>query len=156
MALEYKPGQNAAVHFLSFAGELAKILPVVFVLVGLFEVWVPRKTIEKHLGSARSIRAYIWVLILAMTTIGGLFVALPIAQSLEGKGASKPVVFTYLTGATIVRLPMTIFEATFLGIKFTAVRWMVAIGLTLLSSFMLSRAKGQEPIFLDDTSEDLA
>ena len=48
--------------------------------------------IENHLGDAKNAIAYLWALLLAMTTVGGLFVALPIAQSLEGKGASKPVV----------------------------------------------------------------
>ncbi len=145
--MDFPMGISIGMHFKSFAIELLKIMPPVFVLVGLFEVWVPRAVIEKHLGDARHFMAYIWVLLLAMTTIGGLFVAFPIAQSLEGKGASKPVVLTYLTGATIVRLPMTIFEATFLGLRFTAVRWTCALVLTLVSSFILSRLTHSEPIF---------
>jgi len=140
-------GHDATKHFVSFSSELLKIIPVVFILVGLFEVWVPRETIEKHLGDAKNIMAYIWVLLLAMTTIGGLFVALPIAESLENKGASKPVVLTYLTGATVVRLPMTIFEATFLGLKFTMVRWSSAIVLTIVTSFILSALSGNAPLF---------
>jgi len=144
---DWSLGHDATKHFLSFSSELLKIIPVVFILVGLFEVWVPRETIEKHLGNAKNIRAYIWVLLLAMTTIGGLFVALPIAETLEHKGASKPVVLTYLTGATVVRLPMTIFEATFLGLKFTMIRWSSAIVLTIVTSFILSALSGKDPLF---------
>lgn len=147
LMMDFPLGVSIGMHFKSFALELLKIMPPVFVLVGLFEVWVPRAVIERHLGDAKHFMAYIWVLLLAMTTIGGLFVAFPVAQSLEGKGASKPVVLTYLTGATIVRLPMTIFEATFLGLRFTVVRWTCALVLTLVTSFILSRLTHSEPIF---------
>ena len=144
---QWESGQLVLNHFVAFSWELVKMLALVFILIGLFDVWVPRDMIENHLGDAKNAIAYLWALLLAMTTVGGLFVALPIAQSLEGKGASKPVVLTYLTGATIVRLPMTIFEITFIGIKFTTVRWTIAIILTILTSFLLSYMTKDEKLF---------
>ena len=147
LAGDWDTGKSVLGHFGSFSYELIRMLPFVFILVGLFDVWVPREMIEKHLGDASKGIAYVWALFLAMTTVGGLFVALPIAQSLENKGASKTVVLTYLTGATVVRLPMTIFEMTFLGVKFTAIRWAVAIALTIASSFLMSGLTGEKKLF---------
>ncbi len=147
---DFSVGKSVGQNFVSFTLELAKIMPPVFILVGLFEVWVPRAVIEKHLGNAKNIMGYIWVLLLAATTIGGLFVAFPVAQSLESKGASKPVVLTYLTAATVVRLPMTIFEMTFLGLRFTAVRWVCSIALTLASSVLLAKTTHDAPVFKEE------
>ncbi len=114
-----------------------KILPCAFILIGLFEVWVRRETVEKHLGERSGIRGYIWAVLLAGTTVGGLYVAFPVAYSLYGKGAKLSVIFTYLGAAAICRVPMTIFEASFMGIKFTTIRLLVSLPLVIVTSILL-------------------
>ena len=64
-------------------------------------------------------------------------VAFPVAYSLYSKGARLSVIFTYIGAAAICRVPMTIFEASFLGIKFTAIRLLVALPLVVVSSIVL-------------------
>jgi len=76
---------------------------------------------------------------LAGTTVGGLYVAFPVAYSLYGKGADLGVIFTYIAASAICRIPMTIFEASFLGIKFSIIRLFVSIPLVILSSMLLGR-----------------
>ena len=56
-----------------------------------------------------------------------LFVVLPMASDLYKKGAKLAVVLTYLGASAICRIPMTIFEATFLGVRFTIVRYAVSL-----------------------------
>ncbi len=116
---------------------MLKILPVAFILIGLFEVWVKRETIEKHFGEKSGVRGYIWAILLSSMTVGGLYVAFPVAYSLYSKGAKLSVIFTYLGAAAICRIPMAIFEASFLGIKFTAIRWLVSIPLVIIASMLL-------------------
>ncbi len=116
---------------------MMKILPFAFILIGLFEVWVKKETVEKHLGKGSGVLGYIWAVILAGTTVGGLYVAFPVAYSLYRKGAHLGVVFTYVGASAICRVPMTIFEASFLGIKFSLVRLFVSIPLVVISSAIL-------------------
>lgn len=116
---------------------MLKILPCAFILIGLFEVWVKRETVEKHFGEESGLKGYLWAVLLAGTTVGGLYVAFPVAYSLHSKGARLSVIFTYLGAAAICRVPMTIFEASFLGIKFTAIRLFVSLPLVILSSILL-------------------
>ena len=46
----YTPGMELGDNFGNFAIEMFKILPCAFILIGLFEVWVSRETVVKHLG----------------------------------------------------------------------------------------------------------
>jgi len=124
---------------LEFGVNIFKVLPCAFVLIGLFEVWVKAETVEKHFGVKSGLRGNFWGIVLASTTVGGLYVAFPVAMALLHKGARLSVVFTYLGAAALVRIPMTIFEASFLGIKFTLVRLLISLPLVILSAELLSK-----------------
>ena len=133
----FNPGIEIRHNFADFSMAMLKILPCAFILIGLFEVWVKRETVEKHFGEESGIRGYIWAILLAGTTVGGLYVAFPVAYSLYSKGAKLSVVFTYIGASAICRIPMTIFEASFLGIKFTAIRLLVSLPLVIVASILL-------------------
>lgn len=137
LVLGFNPGKEIGYNFGSFSLDMLKILPGAFILIGLFEVWVKRETIEKHFGEESGVRGYIWAILLSGTTVGGLYVAFPVAYSLYSKGAKLSVIFTYIGAAAICRVPMAIFEASFLGIKFTAIRWLVSIPLVIVTSMLL-------------------
>jgi uncharacterized membrane protein YraQ (UPF0718 family) len=128
----FQEGQQTGKIFFHTLYEMLKILPFAFILIGLFEVWIKKETVIKHLGDNCGSKGYFWVLILASFTVGGLFTAFPLAQSLRKKGASLKVIFTYLGFAGIARIPMTIFEISFLGLSFTITRLAVTIPLFLL------------------------
>ncbi|MFH1459429.1 MAG: permease [Candidatus Omnitrophota bacterium] len=133
----FAPGKEIGRNFLSFAIDMFKVLPFAFVLIGLFEVWVKKETVEKHLGDDSGVKGYFWVILLAGTMIGGLYVALPIAHALYNKGAKLSVIFTFLGASAITRVPMTVFEASFVGLKFTAIRLLISLPLVIITSIAL-------------------
>lgn len=135
--LGYNPGKEIAFNFISFLLYMLKILPCAFILIGLFEVWVKKEVIEKHLGEESGIKGYAWVILLAGTIAGGLLVAFPISYSLHNKGAKLSIVFTYIGAAAICRIPMTLYEASFMGVKFTAIRLLVSLPLVIVTSILL-------------------
>lgn len=135
--LDFRPGEEMAANFLAFAAQMMKVLPWVFVLIGLFEVWVKPETVERYMGEKAGLRGHLWAVLLAGANIGGLLVALPVAYSLHRKGAGLAVVFTYLGASAITRIPMTMFEASFLGLRFSLVRLFVSLPLVVLSSMAL-------------------
>jgi uncharacterized membrane protein YraQ (UPF0718 family) len=133
----FNPGKEIGYNFISFLVYMLKILPCAFILIGLFEVWVKKEVIEKHLGEESGTRGYIWAMLLAGTMVGGLLVAFPIAYSMYNKGAKLSVIFTYIGAAAICRVPMTMFEASFMGVKFTAIRLLVSLPLVIVTSILL-------------------
>lgn len=135
----FQPGIDIWSNFQAFLIQVAKLLPFVFILIGLFEVWVKKETIEKHLGEESGFISFVWAILLAGTTVGGLYVALPVAHSLYLKGARTSVVLTYISAGAICRVPMTLFEAGFLGWRFTMIRLIVSIPLLVVSSVLLGK-----------------
>ena len=133
----FDPGKQIGKNFVTFSVDMLKILPCAFILIGLFEIWVKKETVEKHFGKESGIRGYIWAVLLASTTVGGLYVAFPVAYSLYNKGAKLSVIFTYIGASAICRVPMTIFEASFMGIKFSAIRLLVSLPLVIIFSILL-------------------
>ena len=133
----YMPGKKMAGNFEQFAIYMLELLPCAFILIGLFEVWVKREKIEKHFGIGSGIRGYVGAILLAATTVGGLLVAFPLAYSLYKKGARLSVVFTYIGVAAICRIPMTLFEASFIGVPFTIIRFAVSLPLLIIVSMLL-------------------
>ena len=135
--LGFDAGQEVSENFASFALDMLKIVPCAFILIGLFEVWIKRETVERHLGEGSGIMGYLWGILLAGTTVGGIYIAFPVAYSLYSKGAKLGVIFTYIGASAICRIPMAIFEASFLGIQFTAVRLLVSLPLVIITSKIL-------------------
>ncbi len=140
----YNPGLAIRDNFIQFAVSMVKILPAAFILIGLFEVWIKRETVEKHFGEDSGIKGFIWAMILASTTVGGTYVAFPIAYSLYHKGARYSIIFTYIGAAALVRIPMTLFEVSFLGIKFTLIRLFTSLPLIIISSIWLDKLIGSD------------
>jgi uncharacterized membrane protein YraQ (UPF0718 family) len=139
LAFDLRLGLRAGENLLGFAREMALILPSAFVLIGLFEAWVPQHAIERHVGPDTGLRGHLWATLLAGSTVGGLMVAFPVAFALRRKGARFGVVFSYLGSAGVVRVPMTFFEISFLGVPFTLLRYAVALPLVILSAELLGR-----------------
>ena len=135
----FQPGKRIAFNLVYFSFEMLKILPFAFILIGLFEVGVKRETIEKHLGSKSGLRGHLNGILLAGTTVGGLYVAFPVAYSLYKKGADLGVIFTYIGASAICRIPMTIFEASFLGVKFSIIRICASVPMVIASSMLLGK-----------------
>lgn len=139
VAVEYPPGVRSAESLLLFLREMAVVIPPALILIALFEAWVPGRTVERHLGAHTGALAHLWALLLAGSTVGGLYVAFPVASALRGKGARLAVVFSYVGLAGIVRIPMTLFEISLLGPRFTLVRYLVGVPLVVVFSELLGR-----------------
>jgi len=137
--LDYYPGEEISINFLMFIKSMMGILPAAFILIGLFEVWVSKEKIEAHMGAGSGIRGYLWALVLAGPKVGGLYVAFPIAVALAKKGASLSVILFYISAAAIYRIPMTLIEASFLGVKFTLIRLFVALPLIFGASVLFAK-----------------
>ena len=131
------PGKEISINFTSFSMEMLKILPCAFILIGLFEVWIKRETVAKHFVEGSGIKGYLWGVLLASTTVGGLYLAFPVAYSLYSKGAKLSIIFTYLGASAICRVPMIVFEASLFWITFSVVRLLVSVPLVIVTSILL-------------------
>ncbi len=120
-------GRKAGENLGSFLVEMASVLPPMFLLVGLFEIWVPRKVIERYAGLRSGMRAVPWMILLATVQAGPLYVAFPVAIGLWRKGCAPRNVFIYLGAFSAMKIPMLTFEVAFLGWQFSLARTLISI-----------------------------
>lgn len=137
--VEMMSGQRAVKSLAEFTAQMGLLIPFAFLLIGLFEVWVKKETVQRYLGHKTGFTAYLLAIALAGTTVGGLYIAFPFAYALHKKGAKLGVIFTYVSAAGIAKIPMTIFEISFLGPKFTLIRFALSLPLVLLTSWFMGR-----------------
>ena len=137
--INFDLGQKIGENFMIFARDMLLILPPAFIIIGLFEIWVKQETIEKRFGQVSGFMKYIYSILLAATTVGGTFVSFPVANSMYHKGAGYKSILTYITASSLVMIPMSIMEASILGLKFTAIRIGVSLPLVILSAALLGK-----------------
>ena len=136
--INFDLGVSMGENFLIFARDMILILPPAFIIIGLFEIWVKKETIEKHFGNSSGLKRHIYAILLAATTVGGTFVAFPVANSLYHKGADYSSIFTYITSASLVMIPMSVMEASIIGLEFTLLRIGLSLPLVVISSIVLN------------------
>jgi uncharacterized membrane protein YraQ (UPF0718 family) len=124
-------------NFIQSAVEMIGFIPLVFILIGLLDVWLPREKIEKHIGKTAGLKGIIWVILLAMFQVGPLYSAFPVAYLLWKKGAGTRNVFIYLGAFSTMKIPMLTFETGFLGLKFTLLRTLISLPVFMVIAFIL-------------------
>ena len=139
LIFNYSFGERVYNNFYKFSLSMISMVPAVFILIGIFEVWVKREMIVKHMGKDSGIRGYFWALVLSGTAVGGLYVAFPIGYALQKKGARLSVIFTYFGAVSVARVPMTLYEASYMGMKFTIIRLLVSLPLIIISAILLEK-----------------
>jgi len=114
-------------NFWNFFTEMLSFLPLLFILIGLFDVWVPKEAIIKHIGEYSGIKGIIIVILLATLQAGPLYGAFPVTHLLWKKGCSIRNIFIYLGAFSALKIPMLTFEISFLGLKFSLLRTIITI-----------------------------
>lgn len=125
--------------FWRFFREMLMILPCMFIIIGLFDVWVPREKLEKHIGKGSGIKGIGLMLLLAVIQPGSLYVAFPFAWLLWKKGSSLLNIFIYVGMFSAAKIPMLTFEIGFLGLKFSMLRLILTIPVFILIAVALER-----------------
>ncbi|HCE97369.1 MAG TPA: hypothetical protein DER10_02615 [Elusimicrobia bacterium] len=125
-------GRNIGVTFWSFFKEMMVFMPLMFILVGLFDVWFPREKVERHIGTESGIKGTFWVILLAMLQAGPLYAAFPVAYLLWKKGCSIKNTFVFLGAFSTLKIPMLSFEIGFLGLKFSLLRTLLTLPVFIL------------------------
>ncbi|MCL6520618.1 MAG: permease [Armatimonadetes bacterium] len=130
---------RSANSYLGFLKEMFWVLPMMFLLIGVFDVWVPREIVERHVGEDAGPIAILWMILLAMLQAGPLYGAFPVAAALSKKGCAAKYIFIYLGAFSVMKLPMLSFEITFLGWKFSLVRLMFTLPVFITIGYIMGR-----------------
>jgi len=142
---DYQPGNTIfREHFFQFLKEMIFFLPVMFILIGLGDVWINRDKVEKHIGKDSGLRGIILVILLSMAQVGPLYGAFPVTYLLWKKGASIRNIFIYIGAFCTIKIPMLAFEIGFLGWKFSLLRTAVSIPAIIIIGIVMEKIIGKK------------
>jgi len=137
---KYEPGISIFEdNFWSFIKEMIIALPIMFILVGLFDVWISKEKVQKYIGKASGVKGVMLIMLLAFLQAGPLYAAFPVAYILWKKGTSSRNIFIYLSSASIAKVPMLAFEIGFLGIKFSLLRIFISIPIFIIVGTIMGK-----------------
>ncbi|MEC9484847.1 MAG: permease [Candidatus Izemoplasma sp.] len=109
------------------------IIPPIFIIIGLFDVWVPRETIIEHMGEESKAKGMVLAFFLGAFSAGPTLVAFPIAHLMLKKGAKYSNVIFFLMVWSSLKLPIIFFQITAIGYYLPAI-----INITMLIVFIIS------------------
>ncbi len=124
--------------------EMALIMPPVFILMGLMEVWVPKDKIQKWLGNGSGIKGGLISLALGTLPTGPLYVAFPMTATLLRKGASITNMVIFLGSWGALKIPQLMVEIKFLGLPFTGLRFVVTLTALVIMGFIMETILGRK------------
>lgn len=116
--------------------EMLMIMPVVFILTALLDLWVPKDKIIKYLGKGAKAKGVVFSLILGSISAGPVYAAFPLCVMLQKKGASIRNIVVILSAWAVIKIPMLLNEVKFLGFKFMAIRWVLTVAAIIIFSWI--------------------
>ncbi len=120
--------------------EMVVILIPVAVLMGLFEVWVPKQLIGKYLGHGSGWKGIALSLLFGTAPTGPLYAAFPVAGMLLQKGASPLNVVVFLNTWAAIKIPQLLVETNFLGLAFMLLRLGLTVPSAILMGWLIQKA----------------
>lgn len=105
--------------------EMLYIIPPIFILLGLLDVWVKRETMVKYMGENSGLFGVLIAFVLGSAAAGPLYAAFPVAVVLLKKGSKLSNVLIMIGAWSTTKIPLLLFEASSMGIKFMATRFIL-------------------------------
>ncbi len=124
--------------------EMIAILPPIFVLLGLLDVWIERGTMIKLMGEKSGLLGVAIAFFLGSAAAGPLYAAFPIAGVLLDKGSKFSNVLIMIGAWSTTKIPQLLFEASSMGWQFTITRFLVNLPGIALIAYITERFLSDE------------
>lgn len=133
--------------------EMLMIMPVIFVLTALLDTWIATEKITKYLGKESKVKGIILSFVLGSISAGPIYAAFPMCVMLHKKGASVRNLVIILSSWAVIKVPMLLNEAKFLGMKFMSIRWVLTVIAIVVFSWITSKIVKDEDIAQKEEKE---
>ncbi len=120
------------------------IVPPIFVLIGLFDAWVPRETVIALMGKESGLKGMALAFFLGAFSAGPTIAAFPLAMVMLKKGARYSNVLFFLMVWSSLKLPIVFYQFSQLGFQFAMI-----INVTMFLVFVVT-ALFVEKLFSED------
>jgi uncharacterized membrane protein YraQ (UPF0718 family) len=127
--------KNVSFSALNSFKEMLGLLPPIFVLLGLIDVWAPREVMMRYVGEHSGLRGIIISYLFGAVAAGPLYAAFPVAMVLVKKGCSYRNLMIFMGAWSTIKIPMLLYELSSLGVRFTFAR----LALNIVGIFIIAQ-----------------
>lgn len=124
--------------------QLLLVLPPIFIILGLLDVWVPKETMVKFMGKEAGILGILLAFLLGSAAAGPLYGAFPVAAVLTKKGVPFRNIAIFIGAWSTTKIPLLMFEFSALGLTFTLTRLLINIPIIIIIATILDRSLSEE------------
>ncbi|MFA7123990.1 MAG: permease [Candidatus Delongbacteria bacterium] len=124
--------------------EMLSVLPPVFILLGLLDGWVDKALMIKLTGKGSGIKGAVIAFLLGSLAAGPLYAAFPIAGVMLKKESKFSNVIIFIGAWSTTKVPMLMFEASSMGLKFMLLRFLLNLPVIVLIALITEKALSQE------------
>ena len=136
--------------------EMLSVIPPIFILLGLLDVWVRKETMVKYMGECSGLIGILIAFFLGSATAGPLYAAFPVAGILLKKGSKISNVLIFIGAWSTMKIPLLMFETNALGLEFSMLRLGMNIFGILIISFVIDNLlKEKDRVELCKLAEDV-
>lgn len=136
--LNHLTGFKAVKISLNSFKEMAIVIPPIFILLGLLDIWVPREAMTKFMGVKSGILGILIAFAIGSAAAGPLYGAFPVAAIFMKKGVKFSNIMIFIGAWSTTKIPMLIFEMTSLGTKFALTRLLIDVPGIIIIAFILN------------------
>lgn len=126
--------------------EMLLVIPPIFLLLGLLDVWVPRETMIKYMGEGSGLIGVLLAIFIGSAAAGPLYGAFPVAAVFMKKGVKFMNILIFVGAWSTTKIPMFLFEIAALGSKFAITRLLIDIPGIIILAFILSKMVSKKEI----------
>ncbi|MDD2574724.1 MAG: permease [Bacillota bacterium] len=124
--------------------QMLGVIPPIFLLIGLMDVWVPREKVIKFMGEGSGITGVLLAILLGAAAAGPLYAAFPVAAIMIKKGAKFTNILVFLGAWSTMKIPMFLFEMASLGYAFAITRLLLSLTGILLMSWLINKLMSED------------
>lgn len=139
-------GMKAIETFNFSLREMILVIPPVFILLGLLDVWVPKEVMVKYMGEGSGIVGVIISIFIGSAAAGPLYGAFPVAAVFMKKGVKLSNILVFIGAWSTTKIPMFLFELNSLGPKFALTRLAINIPGILIIAYTIPKLLKEEEI----------
>lgn len=146
ISITIKALQNTGNQILS----MLLVVPPIFILIGLFDVWVPREKVIALMGEKSGAKGMVLAFLLGAFSAGPTVASFPVAIIMLKKGAKYSNVLFFIMTWSTLKIPIIIFQVSQVGLELTAI-----INISMIFVFIIG-ALFSEKLFTKEEKEKFA
>lgn len=138
---------SKAISITAFSfNEMILVIPPIFILLGLLDIWVPKEMMMKYMGEGSGFKGVLLAFLIGSAAAGPLYGAFPVATVFMKKGVKFSNILIFIGAWSTTKIPMVLFEVTSLGLKFALTRLLIDIPGIILIAWLLSKLLSKKDV----------